>query len=74
VTTPEIQFDGPCPFLACLIVAPHSHAVCPDCGAVNLGNLACNGCIAHLKRGMAEGAALGTLATVEIWRAPHDDG
>ena len=30
--------DGPCPFLTCLETEPHTHAVCPDCGAVRYGN------------------------------------
>ena len=36
---------GPCPFLTCLIPGPHTHAVCPDCGAVRYGNpLFCRTC------------------------------
>lgn len=34
----EIFFAGPCPFLTCLKQGPHSHPICPDCGAVKYGN------------------------------------
>lgn len=39
-----IAFDGPCPFLLCLETGPHTHPVCPDCGAVRYGNLSCTTC------------------------------
>jgi hypothetical protein len=40
----EVQFDGPCPFLTCGEKGPHSHPVCPECGAVRYGNLFCETC------------------------------
>jgi hypothetical protein len=40
----EIVFEGPCPFLTCLITERHSHPVCPECGAVNYSSLACSTC------------------------------
>ncbi len=39
-----IRFDGPCPFLFCLEEGVHHHPVCPDCDAVNWGNLFCGTC------------------------------
>ena len=40
----QIHFDGPCPFLTCLKTEPHSHPVCPACGAVRYGNMQCDEC------------------------------
>ena len=40
----KIDFNGPCPFLTCLETVPHSHPVCPTCGAVRFGNLGCQTC------------------------------
>jgi len=42
-----IHFDGPCPFLTCFEEGPHSHPVCPKCGAVRYGNLYCEECRSH---------------------------
>ncbi len=39
-----VDFDGPCPFLTCLNSEPHSHDVCPECGAVRYGNFFCDFC------------------------------
>lgn len=39
-----MEFDGPCPMLTCLETEPHSHPVCPDCGAVDFGNWFCTTC------------------------------
>lgn len=33
-----------CPFLLCVISAPHTHPSCPDCGAVRYGNISCATC------------------------------
>ena len=40
----KVEFEGSCPFLMCLETLPHSHPVCPDCGAVRFGNLGCKTC------------------------------
>lgn len=42
-----VDFDGPCPFLTCLAVSPHTHPICPDCGAVRYGNFFCPTCTAY---------------------------
>lgn len=39
-----MDFDGQCPFLACVEDEPHKHAICPNCGAVRFGNLYCYAC------------------------------
>ncbi len=33
-----------CPFLFCLVAGPHTHPVCPVCGAVRYGNFDCAAC------------------------------
>lgn len=40
-------FQGPCPFLFCDKAGPHSHAICPKCGAVWWGNAGCDECRRH---------------------------
>ena len=35
---------GYCPFLTCLRTKPHTHPICPDCGAVRYGSLFCETC------------------------------
>jgi hypothetical protein len=45
--TPSVNLDGPCPFLTCLAPGPHSHPICPECGAVRFGNLFCPTCRAN---------------------------
>jgi len=40
----QIQFDGPCPLLLCFATRPHSHPICPKCGAVGYGNISCDEC------------------------------
>jgi hypothetical protein len=30
-----VHFDGPCPFLLCLVTEPHDHQVCPEHGTVS---------------------------------------
>jgi hypothetical protein len=40
----RIEIGRPCPFLACLIDAPHEHPICPECGAVRYGNMSCQTC------------------------------
>ena len=35
-----------CPFLACVVRQPHTHPICPDCGAVRYGNIMCRTCVA----------------------------
>ena len=50
----EIQFDGLCPFLTCLEEGPHSHPVCPTCGAVRYGNICCPECRSHEPERRAE--------------------
>lgn len=39
-----MAFDGPCPFLTCQKLGPHSHGICPKCGAVRFGNIFCETC------------------------------
>lgn len=39
-----VEIDGYCPFLTCLKTGPHTHPVCPACGAVRYGNLFCTTC------------------------------
>jgi hypothetical protein len=39
-----MHFDGPCPFLTCLIAEAHDHGICPDCGAVRFGSTFCPTC------------------------------
>lgn len=34
----NVHFDGPCPFLTCLVTEPHDHPICAQCGAVRYGN------------------------------------
>lgn len=46
----ELRFEGPCPFLTCRETGPHSHPVCPNCGAVRFGNLVCPTCRAKWPR------------------------
>lgn len=43
----EIFFLGVCPFLTCLRTEPHSHPICPECGAVRYGNIFCAFCRDH---------------------------
>ena len=43
----KVEFDGPCPFATCLETGPHSHPVCPECGAVRHGNPSCPECRKH---------------------------
>ena len=43
----KVEFDGPCPFLTCLKTGPHSHSVCPECGAVRHGKPSCPECRKH---------------------------
>ena len=43
----SITFDGPCPFLTCFKTEPHTHPICPACGAVRYGNLYCEECRSH---------------------------
>lgn len=57
-----MHFNGPCPYLTCLKTEPHSHPVCPACGAVRYGNLQCATCLAHLPERRAEMAE--TLETL----------
>lgn len=45
-----MDFDGPCPFISCLETNPHSHPICPKCGAVKYGNAMCDECRKHWKR------------------------
>jgi hypothetical protein len=40
-----VIFYGPCPILSCLDTDAHAHSVCPDCGAVNHGNIDCATCV-----------------------------
>lgn len=47
-TAKTATFDGPCPFALCHAEGPHSHTVCPDCGAVRHGNIFCKTCRAYL--------------------------
>jgi hypothetical protein len=30
----RLDFEGICPFLSCMEEGPHSHGICPQCGAV----------------------------------------
>lgn len=39
-----VTIDGPCPMLTCYQTRPHTHPVCPDCGATRYGNLLCATC------------------------------
>lgn len=39
-----------CPYITCLVREPHTHPVCPDCGAVRYGNISCDTC-RQLRRG-----------------------
>lgn len=55
----SMSFDGVCPFLMCLETGPHSHPICPECGAVRYGNLLCQTC----RRVMNE--LLGGLSTAQ---------
>lgn len=41
----EWTTDGYCPYLLCLLLVPHAHPVCPDCGAVRYGNITCATCV-----------------------------
>lgn len=41
----KVAFAGPCPFVLCLVTEPHEHPVCPECGAVNYGNISCKRCV-----------------------------
>lgn len=46
ILDPDVQvmkFDGLCPFI-CFEEGPHSHPICPKCGAVNYGNAFCDEC------------------------------
>jgi hypothetical protein len=43
-----MHFDGPCPLLTCFYTGPHSHPICPRCGAVGYGNLTCPVCREHI--------------------------
>lgn len=44
-----MMIDGPCPLLLCLETEPHSHPICPDCGAVKFGNIFCVTCREAIK-------------------------
>ena len=48
-----MQFDGPCPFATCLETGPHTHEICPACGAVRHGNLFCPECRKHMRETQA---------------------
>jgi hypothetical protein len=50
----KMDFDGPCPFLTCFETLPHSHPVCPVCGAVRYGNINCSECKKHSKQKWTE--------------------
>lgn len=39
-----MYFDGSCPFLLCIEQEPHTHPICPLCGAVKFGNVCCETC------------------------------
>lgn len=39
-------FYGSCLFLSCPDTGIHAHSECPDCGAVNHGNIFCATCVA----------------------------
>lgn len=45
--TKLMHFDSVCPFLMCLETGPHSHEICPKCGAVWYGNIYCDECMNH---------------------------
>jgi hypothetical protein len=38
------HFGDTCPFLLCKREGPHTHSVCPVCGAVRYGNAFCEEC------------------------------
>lgn len=40
----DVMTGANCPFLLCLVAEPHTHPVCPDCGAVRYGNAFCGTC------------------------------
>ena len=42
--TAVVMTGATCPFLGCLVVPPHTHPECPDCGAVRYGNMSCSTC------------------------------
>lgn len=66
----DVTFDGACPFLTCLEEGPHSHPVCPDCGAVRWGNLFCPTCREHFH----EEAMSRCAAFAELKRREEEDG
>jgi hypothetical protein len=39
-----LEIERYCPFLLCQRKGPHTHSVCPVCGAVRYGNLFCEEC------------------------------
>jgi len=64
----RVHFDGPCPFLLCLATGPHSHPVCPECGAIRYGNLFCGICRAYRARERRLIIVAGAVQTVEEFR------
>lgn len=40
----SVRTGQTCPFVSCLVTEPHTHPVCPDCGAVRYGNVCCDTC------------------------------
>lgn len=40
----QLWLDGPCPMLLCLNTGRHAHPICPECEAVDYGNLFCATC------------------------------
>ncbi len=45
-----VVFDGLCPCISCPETGPHSHPICPKCGAVKFGNANCEECRSYWKR------------------------
>lgn len=47
----NVELPGPCPFLLCVQTGPHSHSICPECGAVRHGNIGCKTCRVYQESG-----------------------
>lgn len=40
----RVEFDGLCPFNACLEMKAHSHTICPACHSIRYDNRHCPHC------------------------------
>lgn len=56
--TEKMHIKGLCPFTFCVETKPHDHEICPECGAVNYGNVGCATCYSQRERQLEEFRAL----------------